>query len=72
MIVELVPLDLLFVIYDYESPSYRFNTVKFLKKLKPTRYYWISIAYCFTIKHKFYDPPPIDADESVHQAIRTA
>ncbi len=75
MIVELanaMPLDLPFVTYHHESPSHRLNAVKFIKKLKPTGYYWISMAYCLAIEHKVYDPPPVYSDESVHQAIRTA
>ena len=42
IIIELVntlPLDLLVITYDYESLSHRLNTVKFIKKLKPTEYY---------------------------------
>lgn len=75
MMVELanaMPLDLPFVTYDYESPSHPLNAVKFIKKLKPTGHYWISMAYCLSIEHKVYDPPPVYADESVHQAMRTS
>lgn len=75
MIVELaytMPLDLPFVTYDHESPSHRLNAVKFVKKLKPTGYYWRAMAYCLTIEHRVYDPPPAYVDGLGRQAIRTA
>ena len=75
MIVELanaMPLDLPFVTYDHESPSHRFNTAKFGKKLRPTGYYWIAMAYCLAIEHKPYDPPPAYVDGLGRYAIRMA
>ncbi len=75
MIVELanaMPLDLPFVTYDHESPSHRLNAVKFVKKLKPTGYHWIAMAYCLAIEHKVYDPPPAYVDGLGRHAIRMA
>ena len=75
MIVELanaMPLDLPFVTYDHESPSHRLNALKFVKKLKPTGYHWIAMAYCLAIEHKVYDPPPAYANDLSQQAIRTS
>ena len=75
MIVELantLPLDLPFVTYDHESPSHRLNAVKFVKKLKPTGYHWIAMAYCLAIEHKVYDPPPAYVDGLGRHAIRMA
>ena len=60
-IVELadsMPLDLPFVTYDHGSSSHHLNAVEFVRKLKPTGYYWIGMAYCLAIEQKVYDPPP--------------
>lgn len=75
MIVELantLPLDLSFVTYSHESPSHRLNAVKFVKKLKPTGYHWIAMAYCLAIEYKVYDPPPAYVDSLGRYAIRIA
>lgn len=75
MIVELantLPLDLPFVTYNHESPSHRLNAVKFVKKLKPTGYHWIAMAYCLAIEYKVYDPPPAYVDSLGRHAIRIA
>ena len=61
IIVELanaMPLDLPFVTYDHESHFHGLNASTFVKKLKPTGYYWIAMAYCLAIEHMVYDPPP--------------
>ena len=57
-----IPLDLPFVIYDYKSPAHRLNTVEFVKRLKPTGFYWIAMAYCLAIEYTIYDPPPTYVD----------
>lgn len=59
IIVELanaMSLDLPFVTYDHNSPSHRLNAVRFVKKLKPTGYHWIPMAYCLAIEHMVCDP----------------
>lgn len=61
-LLNAMPLNLLFVTYNHESPSHRLNAVRFIKKLKPTRYYWIAMAYCLIIEHMVYDPPPVYTD----------
>lgn len=38
-LVSTMPLDLLFMTYDYENQLYRLNTINFMKKIKPTGYY---------------------------------
>ncbi len=73
MIVELtnaMSLDRAFVTYDHKSPSHRLNVVKFVKKLKSTRYYWIAMAYCLAIEHKIYDPPLAYVDGLGRHVIR--
>lgn len=65
IIVELantLPLDLPFVTYDHESQFHRLNAVNFMKKIKPTGYHWIAMAYCLAIEHRVYDPPPAYVD----------
>ena len=66
-----MPLDLPFVTYDHVNQFHRLNAVTFVKKIKPTGYHWIAMAYCLAIEHRVYDPPPAYADGS-DQVIRTA
>jgi len=65
-LLNAMPLDLLFVTYDYDSPSYRLNAVRFVKELKPTGYHWIAMAYCLAIEHMVYEPPPAYTDGQGH------
>lgn len=65
-------LDLPFVTYDHENLLRRLNAVNLVKRIKPTGYHWIAMAYCPAIEHRFYDSPPAYVDGSGHQAIRTA
>jgi len=57
-----IPLDLPFVIYDYKSLAHRLNAVEFMKRLKPTGFYWIAMAYYLAIEYTVYDPPSTYVD----------
>ena len=69
MIVDLasaMPLDLPFVTYEQDSQFHRHNAIRFVKKLKPTGYYWIAMADCLAVEHMVYDPPPEYTDGQGH------
>jgi len=61
-----MPLDLPFVTYDQDSQFHRHNAIRFVKKLKPTGYYWIAMADCLAVEHMVYDPPPEYTDGQGH------
>ena len=71
-LASIMSLDLPFVTYDYGNQFYRLNAINFMKKIKPTGYHWIAMAYCLAIEYRVYDSPPAYVDGSDHQAIRTA
>lgn len=65
-LINIILLNLLFVIYDHEKQFYRFNIINFMKKIKSIEHHWIIIIYYFAIKYKVYDFSLIYIDESNH------
>jgi len=48
----------LFTTYNHGSHVHQLNALTFLRKIRPTGHYWISMAYCLATEQVVEDAPP--------------
>ena len=56
-------LDAPFMTYEHGCASHELNAMAFSKRILPTGYYWIAMAYCLAIEPIDYKAPPTYSDE---------
>ena len=60
---EMIFLDSLFMTYEHGRLSHEHNNIVFLKRLEPSLYRWIAMAYSLAIEPVVYEPPPRYPDD---------
>ena len=62
-LIDIMSLDISFMIYDHDNHLHRLNATIFLKWLRLTVYYWIVMAYFLAVEHMIYDSSSEYIDE---------
>ncbi|KAK3169320.1 hypothetical protein OEA41_008703 [Lepraria neglecta] len=57
-LADTIPLNSPFTTYDHGSQLHQLNSFTFLRKIRPTGHYWISMAYCLATEQVVEDAPP--------------
>lgn len=67
---EMKSLDSIFTTYEHGCVSHEHNNIAFLKRLEPTGYHWIAMAYSLAVEPVEYEPPPEYSDDPPQYTVK--